>query len=321
MSEPHNHHFVPQFLLKKFLDDENRLWVYDTDAKTIEARSIKASASILDFYALANNDGRMDCSTLENSFNRKFERPAAPAIEKLQSHHALSGKEAFHFVKFVAAQMCRTPCFFRRIQEQLAPSLQEICRRILRHEPGFRENLARKLFDAGATPKDVEELFASVERGEIEPHQQFVMTQALNQVGTVAQQLSQMKWCFLDVPMGDPDLIIGDHPVTLFDDGPDDGKSRTLGIKNPHIEIAIPLSKRMAAFARWHGPVSYGELLPSSVNTMNLRTLYQAQQFVFASINSSELLDDALKVKGMGPKVHIRRVEIDGRHMIIKEYY
>jgi len=48
---PHNHHFVPQFLLRNFLSDEGKLWVYDTETKTIEDCGIKGAAAVRDLYA------------------------------------------------------------------------------------------------------------------------------------------------------------------------------------------------------------------------------------------------------------------------------
>jgi len=62
---------------------------------------------------------------------------------------------------------------------------------------------------------------------------------------------AKMKWGFLEIPDGDPDLVVGDHPVTLSDAGPDNEPPGPLGLKNPNIEAALPIGRRMVAIARW----------------------------------------------------------------------
>jgi hypothetical protein len=89
-----------------------------------------------------------------------------------------------------------------------------------------------------------------------------------------------------------------------------------LGIKNPDIEIAMPLSPRVMALAHWDGPIAYGELACGAGEMLNARTLSQIQRFAFASFESRAVLENAVTLRGTGPKMRTRRIQ-DGEKLII----
>jgi hypothetical protein len=124
----------------------------------------------------------------------------------------------------------------------------------------------------------------------------------------------------MSVPSGEPDLILSDQPVMLYDAGPDNEPPKPLGIRNPNIELVMPLGRRMVAMAHWTGPESFEELMHGSVAVINERTLRYARRFVFAPYRSDALLSDAVRLRGTGPKIHVRRVHIGKGLAIIPEY-
>lgn len=52
MSDPKLHHYVPQFYLRRFLDDEDRLWVWDRDGDRIFPSGPRSVAAETKFYFL-----------------------------------------------------------------------------------------------------------------------------------------------------------------------------------------------------------------------------------------------------------------------------
>ena len=111
---------------------------------------------------------------------------------------------------------------------------------------GLRSDLQKRLAGAGASPGQGEEMvekacdFARKAMLAKDP----LKVTALKQVDTVVEALRKMPWAFLDVPAGDPDLLLGDHPVLVRDAGPDDVPSQPLGLANPHLQAAIPISRQ-----------------------------------------------------------------------------
>ncbi len=322
-SVPHNHHFIPQFLLRNFLDDKGKIWIYDTNAETIEAKGTKGAASVEDLYAWNQTDGTTDFQTVEDYFSRLVENDAAKVIRKLLERAFLSTEEVHHFFRFVAAQLCRTPAFFSRITESMAPIMQEMCERMAKHDSGFRERLTQRLATDGTTQEQIDDLLSAMGSGkmQVKPGREFVMQQGLKLIEDMAGHFSTMRWCFFDVPANDPDLIIGDHPVTLHDPDPASDGRKPFGILSPQVEILLPLSPRMIACARWDGPVSYGELEPGAVVVANHRTMRAAQQYIYASYGSEPLLKEALSEKAHAPKVRVRRESQGEGLAIIAEYY
>jgi hypothetical protein len=120
--------------------------------------------------------------------------------------------------------------------------------------------------------------------------------------------------------ISDPDLIVGDHPVMLADLGSEDVRPGALGICNPHIEVLMPLSRRMVALAHWDGETAYARLARGMTANFNERTLRYTRRFVFASSDSNELLAQAMRLRGYGPGVLVRRIKAGGKLIIQNEY-
>jgi hypothetical protein len=139
-------------------------------------------------------------------------------------------------------------------------------------------------------------------------------------IPTIHSELEDMHWTFLAVPDGEPELLIGDCPVMLAEPGPEDERPRPLGLRNPKIELVMPMSRRMVAVARRNGPDSFGELVKGSADIVNARTLSYARRFVFASYRSDMLLSEIVERRGTGPKLRLRRIQMGEQLAIVSEY-
>jgi hypothetical protein len=146
------------------------------------------------------------------------------------------------------------------------------------------------------------------------------MYMALSHLELVANELRKMRWEFALVPQSDGDLILGDHPVTLADVAGASLPAKPLGLRNPTIEVAMPLSSRMVALAHWDGPIRYGELALGGADALNDRTLQQIHRFAFASFGSKGLLERAIMLRGTGPRMRTRRVQIGEKLLLWTEF-
>lgn len=74
MSEPRNHHYVSQVLIRKFLDSENKLYYYDKRYGSFgETKSTRFLFSEKDLNSTINENGEVDHSSVEETLNRHFE--------------------------------------------------------------------------------------------------------------------------------------------------------------------------------------------------------------------------------------------------------
>jgi hypothetical protein len=140
------------------------------------------------------------------------------------------------------------------------------------------------------------------------PTRGFTMRSVLRSILVAANALAEMRWTFLQLDPADSDLVLGDHPVTLADVGSVPSDWQPLGVRNPNIEIAMPLNPRTVALAHWDGPISYGELAPDTSDMLNVRSLQHARRFAFASFKSSEMLECAVALRNRGPKMRTQRI-------------
>lgn len=319
---PRNHHYVPQLLLRNFTDADGKIWIYDTERGACRRGNPTSAGFERDLYALKSKSEQPNYGALEKFLAVNIDGPGADAIGRLLKHEQLSAAKWMDFLGFVAAQMQRTPAFFDRLSATTGPAMQESFERMSKFHTPFRETVRKRLSESGATEQQIVEQFRLMDSGgyKVRPNRAFVMTRALKMIELIHAELQEMQWTILTLLDGEPDLIMSDHPVTLYDAGPDDEPPGPLGLRNPNIELVMPLSRRAVAIARHTGPSSFGQLCAGCAAAINKRTLTYARRFIFAPYQSESLLAEAVKLRGTGPKVRVRRVPLGKGLMIVHEY-
>ena len=270
-----------------------------------------------DLYARARKGAAPDFDTIEKFFADEVDGPGAAAISGLLGSECLDVDRWQAFLNFVGAQMVRTPGAFERLQEFHDPHINEMFRRMAAFDLRFRAGVTERFQKRGANAAEIDKFFESVQNGQTTAtaSREFILQQAIRMIETIFTELRRMKWTFLAVRDGEPDIIIGDQPVVLTN--PNEGP---FGLATPGSELLLPLSPRMVACARHDGPESYGQLGLEMSELIIERTLRHANRFVFAPFDSEDLLQDMVRLNGTGPKMHTRRVNVDGKLMIAQEY-
>lgn len=314
--DPINHHYVPRFLLANFTNADEKLWVYDSDAKRVFPSSPLKTGFESHLYTMSGNRGG-----IEKEMARLFDNPGAKVIDLLLARKDLGSEEMAQFLGFVAAQMQRTPLRLELLASQIAPTLQESFERIRRHDEEFRSRVRERLLEGGTPPEKVDDVFLEATKFTVRPTKDFLLQSALRMIPNIQKELCGMCWNFLQLRDGDPDLLIGDHPVMLFDATKlENGSSVPLGIRNDRIELVMPLSRRMVAMAHWNGTPGFfvaGEGVADSTNELTMR---YARRFVFGASNSDELLRQVIDLRGTGPKVTTNRIEQGTSTYIVSQY-
>lgn len=316
---PRRHHYVPRLLLRNFTDPSGALWVYDSRQKKCWKGRPESAAFERDLYTRKSSPATPEFSDIENFLSESIDGPGATAIAGLLKRERLAYKQWCAFLRFVAAQLQRTPAAFEHLAAFQAPLMQEMFQRMGNFDPEFRERVTKRLLAKGATQATIEKLFKSIKDGKMKvtPAKDYVVALALASIDNIADELSKMKWTFLGVEPGEPDLIIGDHPVMLADPV----SSAPLGLRNPNIELLMPLSRGMVACARRDGPDSYGKLAHGMSELINDRTLRGSRRFVFAVARCEHILADAVRLHGTGPKMQTRRIQVGKGLMIVNQFH
>lgn len=144
MSDPnitHNNHYVPQFYLQSWSEDDLHLYQYsllvpDSRIPYWKRNSIKYTAKWNDFYTRLVGDKEAD--DFEKWFNTEFETPAEPIIRKLIDDEIITTKESATLSRFIAAQHLRTPAKAGKIianLKELVPNIIKETHKRLNTDP------------------------------------------------------------------------------------------------------------------------------------------------------------------------------------------
>ena len=289
--------------------DSESIWEYDLKAGTITDKTLSEAGSKDYLYALGVDSGVLDLHTIEDAMG-KVETPGATVIRHLLDKKHVAHKSWRDFLEFVAVQYLRTPAMQERVK-QLSNPEKEKKRRI----NTMRENLVRRLTESGA-PK--EWMDAAIEDACAQASKKLnakdlILLGPLRQAEPVIRTLAKMKWSVLDIPQGDPDLFIGDHPVVLRSEGGDG----SLGLSNKNIQLFMPLSPRVVVYAAWDIKPAYGALVEGYVNVVNNLAAQQCHQYVYATSKDEAALARAVEQHATKAPKFEKSFVVDGKGRIL----
>lgn len=209
MSNPKRQHYLPQFYLKGFSDDEKSILVFDRLKDNYFHQTIRKAAAINDYYSLINEPE--DRKYLVEKALSKIEGIAAQIIPDVERGANLSplGKEALAL--FCTIQMMRVPRFQNWHDIELRRSL-----RAQRDELRTNHGKAKEILESSGekiTHEDVNNAIAALmaHTGDFE----FGREESLKTMVESAPELSRLllgfSWHFVSRPRP-PYLVVSDFP-------------------------------------------------------------------------------------------------------------
>jgi hypothetical protein len=308
MSIPIKHHYVAQHVLRRFCDSDDMLWAYDKEKKQIYRGPTPSQASGKHFYSIKGVDGKKT-AVIELKFLRKIDADGCAAIQCLLNRETLTTQQAINFMRFAAAQMIRVESYFQRLDAMLTPLLQESANRMFKYDEEFKKRVTRSLRKKGIPQQKIAAVMASLSQGKtkVVANRGFIVSTFLRHLDSITREFCQMQWSFFRTDSATEVFVLSDNPLVLTDVG--EGPAQPLGIKNPNIEITMPLSPTMVALARWGGPYGYGIINNDYISIVNRRTIEQAHRFVYASYQSDELLQEVVASQGKQARVRVKKIK------------
>ena len=117
----HRNHYIPQFYLKNWSLDGKTIQTYSILVSNANVpywtrQPIKGSAVWNDFYTRMEGDKEID--DFEHWFDREFEAPAKPILDKLMGDQKISHQESIVLSHYIFSQYVRTPAAYQRLTKQ-----------------------------------------------------------------------------------------------------------------------------------------------------------------------------------------------------------
>lgn len=213
-------HYIPQFYLKKFSQDGERVYVYDkkTGSKgEIRYQTTLQVAHENNFYNYQTKSGKKE--NLEDFFSQ-IEGDAATAIEEAYDKRRLSDNDRGKLALFIAFIYSRVPAFKERTEESHTKMGEKISRMMFRMTP--KEKFRNFLKEQGKEVTDDElddliEFATNPKRSKIGftyPNGYWIKSM-LDMGAELAPRFAAMDWLFLiaDKPFA---FITSDNPFILM---------------------------------------------------------------------------------------------------------
>ena len=214
-----NDHYVPQFILRQFHNEDDRLNVFDKWEAREFVTSTRNVASEKGFYDLPATDTIVPFEPVLCDVENNALGPITAVIEN-RTLSTLEESDRNHVAYFLAMQMMRT-----RASRDLLSQMME----------GFRNVLPQKHIEESQLPEG----FLFTDEDELKSLSIFNLSIA----NEIFPHLIDKIWC-LNSPDGDETFLISDHPFVKRNMFPDQVRSNG-GIGSPGIQVYMPLAPQL----------------------------------------------------------------------------
>jgi hypothetical protein len=282
------HHYLPQGYLAGFTDSgakDGRFFVLEVETGNSFITSPKNVAAERDFNRV-EIDGK-DPDVLEQAL-APFERFAANAILRVEKKEVFPNDEDFSdLINLLCLIAVRNPHLrksFNRSRELLVRRIAEL----LVSDKKLWEHNVKKAKESGkSVPSNVpfEDVKRFVQKGEyqIEFGVESNIRAEFRGFNSLLPILGRRLWSLLIIPMGLPEFVCSDHPVTLVWKNPD-LKGHPIGYGLQHTEVFFPLNRRRGLLGVFEDPLPPVVILHGLiVAQMNARVALNAERQVFSA--------------------------------------
>ena len=293
-NEPRRHHYIPQFLLRRFANDEDQVKTADLKTGRTYSQPVRKAAAVRDYNATYDEAGNR--TQVAEILLGKMEDYFAPIIDLLVRGELSAPRLAPESIRrviatFVLVQWGRTPAgrevLSRPADAQLKKQLRDL------GPEGFREALTN---DVGDRLDETEvqaswESLTDFEFYRFTDYNSNLIREMLIDVKESAVELSSRAWSLIEWERRG--LAIGDQPVITFPAGYLDhgtvNRPEDIGrVKPTEADVVMmPMSRRKALVILAAPELDGRYIVPQRGTTsrekfFNYLTLVAADQYVFS---------------------------------------
>ena len=295
-----NHHYVPQFYLRGFLNPgcpKKQLHVIDKTERRSFLTNPRNVGSKRDF-----NRAEIPGLPADDAEKRIFgliDRAAGKALKYIADHEELpTDTKMPNLIYFVAVLAAHNP-YIRDILINAAPELHKQRMKSLVSSREMYESEMQRVHPSGPkVPYEVAKQFVEEERYTIKitfPHG-YHMGHELKAIQEVVfPRFSRMRWSLLIAEEGASNFVCSDRPVVLFNiiDPPYLRQSSNT-LTEPTVtdtELTMPLNLRMALNATFKDPSAIAIIDERTVAGINERTILAAERQIYCPHLDFKFLD------------------------------
>ena len=296
-----NHHYIPQFYLKGFLDPslpKEQLHVIDKTERRSFLTNPRNVGSKRDFNRAEIPE--LPADDAENRIFGLIDREAAKALKYIADNRKLpTGTEMRNLIYFVAVLAAHNP-YIRDIliSAEMELHKQRMMSLIYSREV-YESEMQQQRPSGPKVPYEVAKQFVEKECYTIKinfPYG-YHMGHELKTIQEIVFPLfSRMQWSLLLAEAGRSNFVSSDRPAVLFEiiDPPHQrhySNTPTKPIVND-LELTMPLNLRMALYATFGDPPSIATASERDIAFINGRTIHAATRQIYCSHLDFKFLDN-----------------------------
>jgi len=284
-AEPRKHHFIPQFYLRGFTDEKDRLFVVDRPSKKTFRTVPKNVAAERDFNRV-DVEG-LDPNVVEKGM-AKFEGEVAPALERVKIAKSLAKKEDRDAVmNLICALAIRNPRQRATINDFVGELMQQVAEVSLATKERWEQQVAQMkaagIWDenSNVSYEDMKK-FVEERRYKIEVAKEFNIAMEIDQHEGLLQHLGNRNWQMLVANEGSGGFVTTDVPVCIrWSDGQDHGIfSPGFGVSGT--EVLVPISTKLALRGSFEGEENVADAGIFTVSTINSILISNVEKQIYA---------------------------------------
>lgn len=220
------HHYVPQFLLKRWQDDSGKVHVFSVkNGKLVSSKRMpKWTGFENDLYAIVANAIGLGSDVLERKIFSPLDNNAAKTLEKLERHEVLTEDDHIAWTFFMSSLRVRQPDVLDFLRKEGGQLVRQF----------LAEADAKTL---GPGQMSSEQWFGENLPGAIDAIRLTNIIPRMITHDEVTETFGSLKWWFREFAETDAPLILSDMP--LHWEG---------GFKNPEFFIQLPIGPHRLFF-------------------------------------------------------------------------
>jgi len=282
---PTKQHYVPEFYLRHFTNNDGRVITYDTLSNSVRESIPKETAVETNFYSIQTDSG-VYRDSIEHWLH-SVESDAAPLYDRVARGEVLTGQDRADFAIFLASLYVRTPAMVRAAAELAGAMSQHLSNAVFSSRQAFEASMDS--FDRSRglepNPQERDELFKYY--GDKNFTLQVSRKMGLRVLGSadkIVEIMMDMAWAtFSSV---NQHLITSDHPVSVvsphetahpvYGDG---------GFLNKHVTVSLPLTPAKVLILKWRAdqPAGIYPLDRSTARNLNVQRAFFAERYLYGS--------------------------------------
>lgn len=248
MNKPKKQHTVPNCYLKRFINSEDDLWVYDREKNEYRKESPGYTTAENHFYCFDDEDGNKSY-LVEELLAKEVELKLPSVIEKIDNSEPITMEERGRLATFASFQYFRTRAFkndYIGFKKQL---IEHMIRMALKDEKtakiamkkaiiDFEKNLGKKL---NISPDELL-AFANNSKIDVEIPKEAYLHMMIDFSEKMRQYFMQMDWLILKAPL-ESSFVTSDDPF-LISPGKEHPPFLGVSLLTKDAEKIIPLSPK-----------------------------------------------------------------------------